>query len=760
MLADILFEKLLNRIAEYNPSFDKGLITKAYQYAKRAHEWQIRKSWEPYIIHPLYTAMNLTRIHADDISLTAWLLHDVPEDTIYNIDNIRNEFGNDVAEIVDWVTKMSKVYYKFDMREREVDSLRKLFVSIWKDLRVILVKICDRLHNLQTLQFVREDKRLRVAKETLEIYVPIINLLSIWEFMWEMDDLCFKFIYPEEYKKLYDNFGKKYDYYRKKIDSIKEKLLSIAKMYDMEITVQWRIKSLYSIYNKIKSKNVSLDMIYDVVAMRVISPTIQDCYTILGVIHSNFKVKVERFKDYISSPKNNWYQSIHTTVFDFDWDMVEFQLLTDEMNRLNKFGLASHYIYKNYNFDYTKVPDWIKDILEIQRNNTNSEYFFDKVKTEILSENIHCFTPKWKLIEIPEWSTVLDFAYKVHTELWNKFIWAYINWNYVSDPMHIIKRWDVVNIVKWNETNNDFVIEYISIVKTNLARENLRKIFKHQSRDKRIKLWKFILNKKLEIFWLRHFNDLPIKVKEEIYKKYKVKNSERFYDMIWTWSIDADSIIKNLSSIYKNKDEVKSVSLDIYPKVEDFTLIWSIISLFKTLNIKIKSIDYKWDCIHITFFVKTFGEFQNLFLELKRIPNIREIKRLFPFRLIIFNILLMIFMLIVAINPFILAYLLDVWFVEKNIMLTNWMFIFTFLFMFWLVYFFKNIVKVTLPDLFNQKIFWIYMSILNTIVLLTIFWEMVFLKNYINLFMFLWLTIITYWILAFEYITNKIEQWN
>lgn len=727
-----------------------------FQFAKKAHKWQKRASGEDYIVHPVAVAMNLTRLRADDVSIASAFLHDVVEDTKCTIETIEAEFWKEIAEIVDWVTKLWKVHYEDNMLDRDVESLRKLFISVSKDIRVMLVKICDRIHNIQTLEYQNKEQRKNKAKETLEIYVPIIYLLSLWEFIWEVEDMCFKYIDEESYNKIYENFWKKYTYYKTKIDTIKEKINDCFNSMWMNADVSWRIKSFYSIYQKMKSKNIPIEMIYDVLAFRIIVTSVQDCYNVLRIIHTLYKMKDDRFKDYISSPKNNWYQAIHTTVFDNDWDMVEFQILTKEMADLNQFWIAAHYIYKNYQTDFINIPDWIKNILDLQRWINDSEYFFDKVKNEVLSPHIQCYTPKWLQVELPKDSTILDFAYKVHSDMWNNFWWAYVNWIKIKDPIYILKNWDIVNILKSDKADS-FLIEYISIVKTNKAREKLQKIFKKESKEKRIKLWKYLLNKRLEILWFRYFEDLPYKSQKLILKRFDVIDTSIFYDEIWSWHIDLDRITKLIFKLFETKTANKIVELKIVLKSINYKTVWDIITVFYNLNTKIDEISYTWLIIHIRFMVNNYLNFQSLFLELKRVPNVLTVGRKFPFRLALFNGLLLFFIWLVIVNPFLLIYLNNT-FPWDTFLFRNMPYAITFLIMFLLVYIFKYITKITLPDILNQKIFWFYMFMLNTIILLTILWEVIYIRDYLNIILFLSLSIVMYAWVFFEYITTKLER--
>ena len=753
-----LFDMLLKKILEYNPDSDTELIRKAYLFAKKAHEWQVRKSWELYINHPINTAINLTKLWADDVSIVSALLHDVPEDTKYTIEEVNELFWGDVAKIVNWVTKLSKVHYKEDMKKREVESQRKMLVNIWKDIRVIFVKICDRLHNIKTLHNLPENKRKRIAIETLEIYIPIVKLMAIGEFVWELEDICFKYAFEDEYKNIYNIFWQKYNYYVEKIVTIESVVIPHLKNVCNNLKFSWRIKWLYSIYKKMRNKKLILSEIYDIIALRIIVKTNKQCYQALWVIHSIFRAKQDRIKDYISIPKNNWYQSLHTTVFDFDGDMIEFQIVSEKMHSLNKYWIASHFVYKIANSKYNHIPSWIKNVLEIQKWEIDSDIFIDKLKKEVLWSTIQCYTINWDQIELPNNSTLLDFAYAINKTHWDRIKHAYVNWVYVTNPVHILKKWDVINIIKWISKNTNFPIEYLSIVKTNTALENMKKIVKTYKIEKRRIFGKFLLNKRLDSYWFRHFDNLPTKIQNDIFKKFFSKDKNQFYDNIWWLDIDPNLIINYLSKIYRKSSTIKNVSLKIYLKMIDYKTLWPIIEVFNSLKIHIKSLKYWNDYFTVVFYIEKFIQFENLLLELNRVPNVRDIKRMYPFTLILLYTFSVSALVFVISNPVLIQYISifqnSQW---KNNTL-NIIFSLTFLILVFMIYLLKYVIKITLPDSFNHKFFWLNMFLINTIILLTIFRYLLFLEFNFYGIVFFWMWILIYMILINEFKDYKLEQ--
>lgn len=755
-----LFEELLEKISLYNPDFNEALITKAFQFALKAHQWQERRSGEPYIIHTVHTALNLTRLNADDVSIVCGLLHDVPEDTPYTIDDIQNEFGEDVASIIEWITKLSKVYYTQDMAQRDIDYLKKVFISFGKDIRVILVKICDRLHNLRTLNHLPEHKRYRIAKETLEVYVPVIHLLSIGEFIGEFEDLCLKYVDPVQYKLLSDKFEKLKSFYENKIQQIESRIKKVLGNDHIDFKIYWRLKSLYSIYSKMKKKNIPLDMVFDVLAFRIVTKSIKDCYIVLWVVHGQYKIKGDKFKDYISSPKNNWYQSIHTTVFDHDWDFIEFQILAEDMAKLNKFWLASHYIYKNFNASYGETPYWVKSIIDLQKESTDSNEFFDKLKSEILSLNIQCYTPKWKQIELPKWSTVLDFAYKIHSDLWDKLIWAYINWNYTPDPIYKLNNGDVVNIKSWDEINKNFSIEYISIVKTNTARDYLRKIFASESEEKRIKLGKYLLDSRLDVMWRKSFETFTQTEKNKIITKFSAANVDQFYYNIWIGKIDIDKLTRYIVYLLLDNKNLKKVCLKVYTKMHDYTMLASIIDIFKNLSIKLDTISYNKAYILIEFFIQGYDEFQELLMELRRAPNILEIKRIFPLRLWLFNWLLGVISLLILFMFPLLLLIFKFPNVEKLTFLSQIGYLLGEILLISTMYYYNFMFKDSLPNFLNWKYFWLFVLI-SSVILYSYLLTQHFMLTLIPYFNFLALIMTVISIVSLiEYIIHIQNLWH
>ncbi|MCX6800527.1 MAG: RelA/SpoT family protein [Candidatus Falkowbacteria bacterium] len=464
-------DQILSQVKENNPKADLDLIQLAYDFAKIAHAGQKRKSGEPYVQHCLHTAYTLAQIKADTPTIIAGLLHDVPEDTTFTIEDIEKNFGAEVATLVDGITKLSKIKYRGV--ERYIESLRKMFLAIISDLRIALIKFADRLHNLKTLDAQTPEKQLRIAKETIEIYAPIAGLLGVEHLKWQMEDICFKYIYPEEYKKL------EYRYeVEKKIERneyfAKIKHILTTGLADAEIKheINHRFKHLYSIYQKMQDKDRQFNEIYDVFAMRIIVDDIPDCYRALGIVHALWKPAHKRFKDYIALPKPNGYKSLHTTVFGPGGRPTEFQIKTIKMHEEARFGIAAHWQYKRKNDKPESQPKWIQEVLDLQNDAKNSLEFIQQSKINIFKDRIFVFTPKGDVIDLPINATSVDLAYAVHTNIGNQCSGSIINGKIASLDTPL-KNGAVIEIIRekkriYPNTN------WLKFAQTHRAREKIK----------------------------------------------------------------------------------------------------------------------------------------------------------------------------------------------------------------------------------------------------------------------------------------------
>ncbi|MFH1522986.1 MAG: RelA/SpoT family protein [Patescibacteria group bacterium] len=465
-------EQIINKVKENEPEVSVDKIILAYEFAQNAHKGQKRETGEPYIQHTLHTAFVLAQIKADFNTIIAGLLHDIPEDSEYTLETIEKNFGSEIAGLVEGITKLSRIKYRGIERYKE--SLRKMLLAMSKDIRIILIKFADRLHNLRTLDALPPEKRLRIAKETLEIYAPIAGLLGIWRLKWQMEDICFKYIYPEEYKKIEYKYEVDKKVERNQlIQKIKNILGQKIKETVIEYKIESRFKHLYSIYQKMQMKDRKFDEIYDVFALRIIVPTISDCYKILGIIHTLWKPKAKRFKDYIAVPKPNGYRSLHTTVFGPEGKAVEFQIRTKEMHEEALYGIAAHWHFKNQGLkENLKQPFWIKEILDIQREAEDTNDFIKKIKFDIFKDRIFVFSPEGDVFELPEGATPIDFAYAVHSDIGDQTAGALIN-DKMATLDQKLKNWDMVEIIR-EKNRKGPNRDWLKFVKTNRARGKIR----------------------------------------------------------------------------------------------------------------------------------------------------------------------------------------------------------------------------------------------------------------------------------------------
>ncbi|MBT4349973.1 bifunctional (p)ppGpp synthetase/guanosine-3',5'-bis(diphosphate) 3'-pyrophosphohydrolase [bacterium] len=469
----ITFEDLKKVLLTDYADENINIIIKAFHFASEAHRGQKRRTGEDYIYHSIATAHTLAKMKMDVPTIAAGLLHDVPEDTDFTLEDVKNVFGKEIAGLVKGITKLSTLKYRG--LERYAENLRKMFLAMSKDLRVIIIKLADRLHNMQTLEGVRPEKRLRIAQETLEIFAPIANRLGMFEIKTKLEDLAFIYVYPDEYnwvKNLVQDRLKTETKYIEKIKKIAQR--DLAKHNVSYIQIRGRIKSLYSLYHKLLRKGKDLNKVYDLIALRIIVPDVTDCYSVLGIIHKRWTPLKGRVKDYIAQPKPNGYRSLHTSVFTEFGKIAEIQIRSQEMNEEAEFGIAAHSRYKDLkNIGNKKnAPIWVKHLLDIQKTITDNVEFIKHIKNDLFLNSIFVFTPKGDVIELPENATPLDFAYHIHTDIGSQCVGAKVNDQMVSLDAQL-KSGDVVDIItdKNRKTPNP---DWLKIVITSMARDKIK----------------------------------------------------------------------------------------------------------------------------------------------------------------------------------------------------------------------------------------------------------------------------------------------
>nr|MBQ8253312.1 bifunctional (p)ppGpp synthetase/guanosine-3',5'-bis(diphosphate) 3'-pyrophosphohydrolase [Lachnospiraceae bacterium] len=489
-----LYRDLIARVQKYHPSDDISLIEKAYRIADEAHKEQVRKSGEPYIIHPLCVAIILAELEMDKETIVAGLLHDVVEDTIMTTEQITEQFGDDVALLVDGVTKLGQLQYEGDKLEVQAENLRKMFLAMAKDIRVIIIKLADRLHNMRTLKHMRPEKQQEKARETMDIYAPIAQRLGIMKLKVELDDLSLKYLQPDVYYDLVDKIAvrktKREQYVQEIVDEVSAHITNAG----IEAKIDGRVKHFFSIYKKMKNQNKTIDQIYDLFAVRIIVDTVKDCYAALGVIHEIYKPIPGRFKDYIAMPKENMYQSLHTTLIGQTGQPFEIQIRTYEMHKTAEYGIAAHWKYKEAS-DGKKVKSneseeeklsWLKQILEWQRDMSDNREFMNLLKSDLdlFSDSVYCFTPTGDVKTLPVGSTPIDFAYCVHSAVGNHMVGARVNGKLVAID-YVINNGDRVEILT-SQNSSGPSRDWLKLVKSTQAKNKINQWFKLQFKDENI----------------------------------------------------------------------------------------------------------------------------------------------------------------------------------------------------------------------------------------------------------------------------------
>lgn len=498
---DVLFEILIKTVTNYHPSSDLEIIKRAYELAKDAHKDQKRKSGEPYLIHPVCVAIILAQLEMDKETIVGGLLHDVVEDTRYTTEDLTELFSAEIAALVDGVTKLTQLNYSADKVELQAENLRKMFLAMAKDIRVIIIKLADRLHNMRTMQFMKPEKQKEKSRETMDIYAPIADRLGISKVKVELDDLSLRYLEPEAYKELSDQFnaikGDKESFVKDIMDEVDTHLQENG----IKATIDGRVKHLFSIYRKMIKQNKTLDQIYDLFAIRIIVDNDQECYTALGIIHEMYKPIPGRFKDYIAMPKPNHYQSLHTTLIGPNGQPFEIQIRTYEMHRTAEYGIAAHWKYKESggsnasdgNSEEEKMA-WLRRILEWQHDMDDNKEFLSVIKSDLdlFSDRIYCFTPEGDVKNLPAGSTPIDFAYAVHSAVGNKMVGARVNGNIVKMDYEI-QNGDRIDIIT-SQNSKGPSRDWLKIVKSTQAKNKINQWFRNEFKEENIVKGKELLH--------------------------------------------------------------------------------------------------------------------------------------------------------------------------------------------------------------------------------------------------------------------------
>lgn len=545
-------DRLIEKIKQYNPQGDLDKVRKAFYFAKSAHEGQYRNSGEDFFIHPVNVSMILADIHMDINTIVSGLLHDVIEDTKYSYDDIEREFGNEVANLVDGVTKLKKIKYE-TKEERLAENLRKMVIAMAKDIRVIIIKLTDRLHNMRTLEYMSDEKKKEKALETLEIYAPIANRLGIFKIKWELEDLSLRYTDPDGYYDLVDKVSKKRkereEYINKVINKLEEKLDEV----DIENEISGRPKHFYSIYRKMVYQNKVFEQIFDLTAIRIIVDSIKDCYGVLGIVHTLWKPIPGRFKDYIAMPKPNMYQSLHTTVIGPNGETFEIQIRTWDMHRTGEYGIAAHWKYKEgnkENTDFDQKLTWLRQLLEWQKEMNDPKEFMESLKIDLFTNEVFIFTPKGDVINLPAGSTPIDFAYRVHTAVGNTCVGAKVDGRIV--PLdYKLKNGNIISILT-SANSNGPSRDWLKIVKSSQAKSKIRQWFKKEEKSENMIKGKDKLEKDIKRQGYKLTEILKEKWLEKIANKLSFSSVDDLYAALGYGNISLAQITTKLKEYHRD----------------------------------------------------------------------------------------------------------------------------------------------------------------------------------------------------------------
>ena len=562
---EITIYDVISKKKEITRRVDTKLIMKAYNLAAEKHKDQKRGSGEPYIIHPLNVAYILANIGLDDNTICAALLHDVVEDTDVTNEDLVEMFGNEIAEMVEGVTKLSNLQFA-TVEETQVENYRRMFLAMGKDIRVILIKLADRLHNMRTLKFLKRERQIANAKETLDLYAPLANRLGLYSIKAELEDLGFKYLYPDKYYELVESINKKKDERLKFIEKIMDDIRIQLKKQRIDAEVTGRAKHLYSIYRKMKRDNSTIDQIYDLFAMRIIVNSVKDCYAALGVVHEMYSPMPGRFKDYIAVPKPNMYQSIHTTLLGEKGTPFEVQIRTWDMHRIAEYGIAAHWAYKEANFlgrgkkNVIVTEDklsWLRETLEWQQDMQDPTQFLENLKRELFEDEVYVFTPKGAIKVLPKGATPIDFAYFIHAEIGNHMTGCKIN----SKIMPIItplKSGDIVEIIT-SDNSKGPSMDWLKFVKSTQARTKINSWFKKEKKAENIEKGKTSIEKELKRLGVSHDKLFRVEYINPMLNRYKYKDLDEMYAAVGFGANSATKVIARMLIEYRKDHKEEEI---------------------------------------------------------------------------------------------------------------------------------------------------------------------------------------------------------
>jgi len=568
-----MLEKLLYKIENNCNILDKDLIVKAFNFSYAAHKEQKRESGEPYIVHPLEVACILAEMGLDTSTIVAGLLHDVIEDTVYTYEDISREFSIEIANLVEGVTKLGLIKYK-TKEEEQADNIRKMLLAMAKDIRVILIKLADRLHNMRTLKYMPVANQKLKAKEVLDIYAPLAHRLGMSKIKWELEDLSLRYLNPNEYYNLVRKIAEKRVEREENISNIITELKFNLNIVGIEADIDGRPKHFYSIYRKMVAKNKTIDQVFDLTAVRILVNDIGNCYAALGIVHTVYKPIPGRFKDYIAMPKPNMYQSLHSTVIGPHGKPFEIQIRTYEMHKTAEYGIAAHWKYKegiegtestdDENFD--SKFSWLKDILEWQGETFDAEEFMEGFKIDLFSDEVFVFTPKGEVINLPLDATPIDFAYRIHTDIGHRCMGAKVNGRMVPLEYHL-KTGEIVEIVT-SPSPKGPSIDWLNITKSNQAKSKIKAWFKKAKRDESIEKGKEVLERESKRQGHNFGEIAKGEAIEKIYRKYNFKSLDDLFAYVGVGDIMPSTVVNRLREVFENKNKQETLTIeDIEQKI-------------------------------------------------------------------------------------------------------------------------------------------------------------------------------------------------
>ena len=566
---EVLYQELIASIRRYHPSDDISMIEKAYHVADNFHKEQKRKSGEPYIIHPLCVAIILADLEMDKETIAAGILHDVVEDTVMTLDELGKEFGGEVALLVDGVTKLTQLSWSMDKMELQAENLRKMFLAMAKDIRVIIIKLADRLHNMRTLQFMTPAKQKEKAKETMDIYAPIAQRLGISKIKTELDDLALKYSQPEVFYDLVNQINARKTEREEFVEQIVEEVSTHMKNANIKAEVNGRVKHFFSIYKKMVNQDKTVDQIYDLFAVRIIVESVKDCYAALGVIHEMYTPIPGRFKDYIAMPKPNMYQSLHTTLMSSVGQPFEIQIRTEEMHKTAEYGIAAHWKYKESNDGKKSVEaqeeeklSWLRQILEWQRDMSDNREFLNLIKgdLDLFAEDVYCFTPQGDVKNLPNGSTPIDFAYAIHSAVGNKMVGARVNGKLVNID-YKIQNGDRIEILT-SQNSKGPSRDWLNIVKSTQAKNKINQWFKKEFKESNIIRGKDMIATYCRAKSINVANIIQPKYQEIVQKKYGFKDWDSVLAAIGHGGLKEGQVVNRLVEEY-GKDHRQAITDEV-----------------------------------------------------------------------------------------------------------------------------------------------------------------------------------------------------